>query len=272
MQTGTHVAMIATGAIATYLMAKISPKPTPIQPEEIIASDTIETTEEIPMQESIEQSKPIESEPYCPWKLTSATGDDFEIIQHITEQSLSYQLENSTDIAKKKALEIMKFGLPSYSNLRFFDSYCSSLNYYTSVPNWCGEVISNDDLLINESVERKNCPGFCEDDSVPEKFRSLLNDFKRSGLSRGHLVPAGDHNSCQYNKDLTFQLSANVVPQEMSMNGCDWLRVERFVKTLVVTNDEIDRAWVFSGPVFKPKFKQHMDHSYCKPVMQKKKC
>ena len=219
-----QIAIVGGGALAAYLMARLSPpKLIDTNIEETIAinslADDVEEVSDTP-------ATPIESEDY-----------DSEIIQIITEQSLSYLLENSTENAKKKALEIGQWGLPCYSNLRFYDSYCSSINYRTSVPNFSGEVISMEDLEHNEEVDRKNCPPFSEDESVPSKFRSQLSDYKRSGWSRGHLVPAGDHNACQLNKDLTFKLSPNVVPQEMSMNGCDWLRLERFVKKLIVSED-----------------------------------
>ena len=288
MQPAAQAAIVAGGALAVYLMAKLTPNSQTTMTHDHSTQHPDASVVDAKMDEnplSLQQSQqndeidilePIATEiesSYSPAPSSLAwQGIDLDLIQMITKETLSSELANSTENAKKKALEIGKFGFPSYSNLRFYDSYCSSINYCTKCPNWSGELLSKQDLEINEEVDRSKCPPFSECEGVPEKFRSSLIDYKRSGFSRGHLAPAGDHNSIQLNKDLTFKLSTNIVPQEMSMNGCDWLRIERFVKRLIISNDnDIEKCWVFSGPVFKPKFRSSDgERMYSKPVYVKK--
>jgi len=85
---------------------------------------------------------------------------------------------------------------------------------------------------------------------VPSQWRSTNVDFAGSGLSRGHLAPAGAHKTSQKALDETFLLSANIVPQDMSNNGSDWLRLERFATSLLKRHADV---WVVSGPLFLPE-------------------
>ena len=214
-------ALLVSGAFTTYLFAKITPMPPKTTP-----SSKQETKKNREMTDANKES-------------------DNDLIKLIIEQSISRQLKNSTQTAKKKALQIGKFGFPSYSNLRFLDSYCASINYFTSTPNWSGEVITKQDLEKAEGIGRQKSY-FKEDESVPTPFRSLNNDYWGSGYSRGHLVPAGDFNSIQINKDLTFILSSNIVPQSISMNSCDWFRIEQFARKLIKNDDnDIKQCWIF---------------------------
>lgn len=257
MQQGAQAAIIAGGALAAYLMAKLTP-PTNIM-----------TTKEDLQNEIVDQDiNHVEEKEIKERGIDTVEDNEHDLIELVTRDSLLDQLKISTENSKQKALEIGRFGFPSYDNLRFYDSYCSSINYRTSCPNWSGEFISKNDLNKCEEVDRDKCPDFSASENVPEKFRSELADYKRSGYSRGHLAPAGDHNSIQLHKDLTFQLSSNIVPQEMSMNGCDWLRVERFVKNIIMSNQtDIQRCWIFTGPVFKPTFKiNDGKRMYSKPI------
>jgi len=238
MQPAAQAALVAGGAITAYL----APKPRDPVVESTVGENELQRKRSDP-----------DTNAYAAFGIEDE--NDLNILKLVNEQSLSHVLANSTSIAKNKALQIGRFGFPSYHNLRFYDSFCASIDYRTKCPSWTGELINNEDLTENPEVDRKNCPSFSECKDVPLKFRSLLQDYKRSGYSRGHLAPAGDYNACQKDKDLTFQLSGNVVPQEMSMNGCDWLRVERFVKQLIKSTDnDIEQCWIFTGPVYKPTF------------------
>ena len=91
---------------------------------------------------------------------------------------------------------------------------------------------------------------FHPDDSVPALFRSSNDDYLGSGWSRGHMAPCGAHKDSQRDMNETFALSANIVPQDMSNNGSDWLRLERFVRKLV--SSDYPEVHVVSGPLFLP--------------------
>ena len=170
------------------------------------------------------------------------------ILMHIPNDNIYHYINTSDITTKQKALDISKFGLPSIQNIRYYPSYICSINYCTKIPNWTMELLTKEDIIKNDICDRKYCK-FYEDKTVPIPFRCVKEDYYRSGYSRGHLVAAGNHNDIQLNKDVTFALSSNVVPQELTMNGAQWLNLERFVQELLLY-DKFDEIYVINGPIF----------------------
>lgn len=75
--------------------------------------------------------------------------------------------------------------------------------------------------------------------------RSELDDYKRSGWSRGHMTPSGDAPD-RASRAQTFLLS-NVVPQNGALNSGAWDKIERAVRTLATDDGEV---YVVTGPAF----------------------
>ncbi len=72
------------------------------------------------------------------------------------------------------------------------------------------------------------------------------SDYRNSGFSRGHMVPAAD---LAWNEEAlqdSFLLS-NVIPQDLSLNAGKWRQLETAVRKLAAASDSLI---VFSGPVF----------------------
>mmetsp|Transcript_23109 Transcript_23109/g.26820 ORF Transcript_23109/g.26820 Transcript_23109/m.26820 type:complete len:393 (+) Transcript_23109:26-1204(+) len=164
---------------------------------------------------------------------------------------------------------IALFGLPSDSNIFVAKGYISSLNLERRIPNWVVERVmyqppapkgskskvgSSDDDGEGASaaaVSRTDCKFFPEK-SLPEMFQVQNADYNRRGLSRGHMAPAQFHKASQEEMNETFNLNANVVPQDMTMNACDWYRLESMTKKL---SKEFPKGlWVLSGPLFVPQY------------------
>lgn len=153
------------------------------------------------------------------------------------------------------------FGLPSDEHLRFMEGYISSLNYERRIPNWVLEKIvysksagkkdtSQSDDEEEKAVSREGV-SFYSDPDVPALFQSTNADYAAMGYSRGHLAAAQFHkNGSQSEMNGTFNLSANVVPQDMTMNACDWFRLESMTKKL--SKDFPSGLFVVTGPLFVP--------------------
>ena len=118
------------------------------------------------------------------------------------------------------------YGLPSDEHVVSHQGFASSLSYRLRIPNWVAEHYSHSDIDA-PGVDRKHSR-FGPNDAVPEHFRATNADYRGSTLSRGHMAPAGAHKQSQASLDETFLLSDNIVPQELSNNGSDWLRLERW--------------------------------------------
>jgi endonuclease G len=71
-------------------------------------------------------------------------------------------------------------------------------------------------------------------------------DFRNSGYSRGHLVPAADFAGSVEARQATFFLT-NVVPQHQSVNAGRWRMLENAVRRIAARADSVV---VFSGPLF----------------------
>jgi DNA/RNA endonuclease G (NUC1) len=108
---------------------------------------------------------------------------------------------------------------------------------------------SSDDDPV-PTVSRTECK-FYPEPSLPEMFQVKNVDYNRRGLSRGHLAPAQFHKASQEEMSETFNLNTNIVPQDMTMNACDWYRLESMTKKL---SKEFEKGlWVMSGPAFVPQ-------------------
>eukprot|EP00045_Choanoeca_perplexa_P001349 m.19054 g.19054 ORF g.19054 m.19054 type:complete len:254 (-) comp10888_c0_seq1:402-1163(-) len=147
-----------------------------------------------------------------------------------------------------------KYGLPSQENVHQRPHYVASVNYRTRVPNWVVQHLTPSSI-VGEG-DRKN-ERFQADGDIEAPFQATLHDYRRSGYSRGHLVPAGDSRQTQEAMKATFLLSSNIVPQEMSMNGCDWLRLERWTRDLTSAYEHVH---VVSGPLWLPE-KDHKSNT-----------
>lgn len=140
-----------------------------------------------------------------------------------------------------------KYGNPSDEHIIIRQGYCSSVSYRLRIPNWVAEKYSSTDVDA-EGADRKHS-NFSPDEDVPAEFRADNADYRGSMLSRGHMAPAGAHKQSQEALNETFKLSANILPQELSNNGSDWLRLERWSRALT---KEYTEVYVVSGPLFLP--------------------
>lgn len=118
-------------------------------------------------------------------------------------------------------------------------------NGSTRTAYWVYECVNKKDLERN--CNRKNVQ-FKEDPDIPKIVRSTLQDYKKSGFDRGHLVPSADRTyDCGVLQEV-FYLS-NMSPQLHSFNSGVWEKLERYVRGLTKQYDEVH---VFSIPLYLP--------------------
>ena len=152
--------------------------------------------------------------------------------------------------AKQLALQIGKYGFPSYSNLRFHSSFCCSMDYVRSNPSWVAEFITLQDLQTENKPKRST--SFKVDKLTPKSFRAKSSDYLKSGYHRGHLGAAGNHIDSKQHMISTFNL-CNVIPQNGKMNTGIWNKLEEFCRDLIKSKT-YDDLIIISGPIYKPQF------------------
>ena len=144
-----------------------------------------------------------------------------------------------------------RFGLPACSSpgqelakrAAFVLCYSSTLK----TPVWAAYELKPENL--NGSAPRPK--HFRHDYRItgPSAYDS---DYRNSGFSRGHMVPAAD---LAWNEDAlrdSFLLS-NVIPQNLSLNVGKWSRLEAAIRKLAASSDSLI---VFSGPIFCESFER----------------
>lgn len=140
------------------------------------------------------------------------------------------------------------------------NAYLSNFSSFLRTPRWVLEVFEadkifakkNSSLSLSDSGDRTNSKFFSNESSgIAENFRASNADYTvKPGLSRGHLAAAQFHKGSQQEMDATFDLSLNIVPQDMTVNACDWFRLEQMSKSLC---KDFTKLFVLTGPAFVPE-------------------
>ena len=89
---------------------------------------------------------------------------------------------------------------------------------------------------------------FFADARLPQAERAELEDYKNSGMDRGHMAPAGN---MVKDKSMAQSFSlANMVPQYPSNNRKAWASIEKATRKYVMRAE--GNVFVITGPVFGP--------------------
>ncbi|WP_291952909.1 DNA/RNA non-specific endonuclease [Campylobacter sp.] len=85
----------------------------------------------------------------------------------------------------------------------------------------------------------KNRPNFIEDTNIPKKYRTHWKDYKKSGYTRGHIVPNQSMNTTSQAQLSTFLMS-NITPQKKDINDKIWNKIEQRERYLARKNGELE--------------------------------
>lgn len=155
--------------------------------------------------------------------------------------------------------QIMKYGFPSFDQIRSFDDYVLSYDRRNRVAHWVFEHLTKDNVKQNDQVDRSKCE-FKPDESIHVFFRSDNSDYKKSGYDRGHMAAAGNHKYNQKHIEQTFFLS-NMAPQVgKGFNRDCWNRLEKYVRKLTKIYPNV---YCCTGPLYLPR-KESNGKSYVK--------
>ncbi len=138
-----------------------------------------------------------------------------------------------------------RFGTPACAEpdqegaARSFFLLCHSSAW--KVPVWTGYELSPTHLKKHAAR-----PSHFRSDRELRGARAQDSDYRGSGFSRGHLVPAADGAWSEESMRATFLLS-NAAPQYQPMNAGPWKAVEARVRKLAADSDAL---YVFTGPIF----------------------
>ncbi len=139
----------------------------------------------------------------------------------------------------------MAFGQPACDApaRRLLDHAFFQICYDSSVkaPVWTGYQLRPE--LVAHSAGRRS--GFRPDPLLVSPGASNT-DFRGSGYSRGHMIPAIDFAWSEPAHAATYYLS-NVVAQRQSVNAGLWRKLENAVRRIAAASDFVS---IFTGPLF----------------------
>lgn len=134
----------------------------------------------------------------------------------------------------------------SFSRLRelCFDEFAVLHSGQTKTPVYVAQRLNARRLGAAKNIQRRD--RFYPEARLPLADRAQLDDYKRSGYSRGHMAAAADMSS-EEAKAQSYSL-ANMVPQDAKHNGGAWSQIEQDTRRYIRrTKGEV---FVFTGPVF----------------------
>jgi endonuclease G len=117
-------------------------------------------------------------------------------------------------------------------------------NEETEQASWVAYHLTRDELYGLFEREDNFRP-----DSLITTESAQLDDYRKSGYDRGHLIPAADATWSEQAMSDTFYLS-NMSPQEPSFNRGIWADLEAVVRNFAATEGSV---YVVTGPIFYPE-------------------
>ena len=139
-----------------------------------------------------------------------------------------------------------RFGLPACSGqgqeLAHKHAFIVCHSAAFKAPLWAAYELTPARLLSPASTRRTY---FRRDHSLSMPGASVA-DYRQTGFSRGHLVPARDMAFDEQAIRDSFLLS-NAIPQDAVMNRSSWRRLENWVRKLAV---DADSVIVITGAIF----------------------
>ena len=108
---------------------------------------------------------------------------------------------------------------------------------------WSAWRLSREGIERSRGIRRED--SFRPDDRLPTSYQPSLEDYRGSGLDRGHIFPNGDGYSAESRAE-SFVLS-NVFPQSAAHNQGMWNDLEQRTRKLALRHGEV---YVVTGVAF----------------------
>ncbi len=125
-----------------------------------------------------------------------------------------------------------------------FTSFAILHSGQTKTPVVVVQRLNRQMLERASSVQRTD--RFYPEARLPAIERAELDDYRNSGYSRGHMVPAGDMHNAEAMAQ-SFSL-ANMVPQDQRHNAGPWNKIEQDTRKYIMRAK--GDVFVYTGPVY----------------------
>lgn len=176
--------------------------------------------------------------------VTSAEASNDDVVESVASETSVCSQSQSPVTPASPLLPAQKLGVSERILVR--KAYTVSYNKLTLQPNWVAWTIERNNVLEeNMKYDRPSYNAFHEDEEV-NLPRATLDDYRGSGLTRGHMCPAGD---CRWDENVQYEsfLLTNICPQTRALNAGVWNDIEKSCRRWAL---RYGRVYVVSGPIF----------------------
>jgi len=133
---------------------------------------------------------------------------------------------------------------PGQQRALCFNEFAVLHSGQTKTPIYVAQRLSARQLQAAQGLKRKD--KFYAEGRLPQAERAELDDYKRSGYSRGHMAPTGEMATPE-GKAQSFSLS-NMVPQDIQHNGGAWNDIEKDTRAYI--RRAAGDVYVITGPIY----------------------
>lgn len=125
-----------------------------------------------------------------------------------------------------------------------YDGFAVNYSGVSKTPIFSASYLTYESLKKAKTLSRED--NFHEEMRIPLRFRSLLSDYRGSGMDRGHNFPNGDASNVASQFD-SFTLT-NISPQNSKNNQNQWRNIEEGVRAFITKTKQ--PAYVVTGPIY----------------------
>lgn len=129
-------------------------------------------------------------------------------------------------------------------SLCLYNDFLLSFNCDKKLANWVAYTLTKSELI--RDTRRSNI--FKKDPDL-RCIQGMDDDYRNSGIDRGHLAPSADFTFSKFSNQHTFFFT-NISPQKPEFNRGIWKKLEEETRAMCVFYDSVS---VVSGPVFSDK-------------------
>ncbi len=126
-------------------------------------------------------------------------------------------------------------------------AFHTSYNPEWKIPNWVAYIL-NGQNLHDKHVGKVKIKSEFQEDSLIVGARATLEDYRKSGWSRGHMIPVADLQWNEVALNESYKLT-NICPQDLKFNSGKWATLENSIRKLAKKDNTII---VICGPIVEP--------------------
>ncbi|MCB0687622.1 MAG: DNA/RNA non-specific endonuclease [Saprospiraceae bacterium] len=158
-----------------------------------------------------------------------------------------YKLEDRSDTTNRERFYLPE---PQSDAIYNYEGFSLAYNEKSEQASWVAYELT----VAQLNAPKVNRSDYFNDDPQIRGGSATYYDYKNSGYTKGHLVPAADRAYSVKTMEETFLMS-NITPQTYAFNGGIWRELEEQTRDWARTNRSL---YIVCGPIFNKSNRQYI--------------